>query len=75
MNSDFKDLLAALCRHEVRFLVVGGYAVMFHTEPRFTKDLDLWIEPTPDNAGRFRSALLGFGAWITCESRTSATSR
>jgi len=64
MNSDFKDLLADLCRNEVRFLVVGGYAVMFHTEPRFTKDLDLWIEPTRDNAERFRSALLEFGAWM-----------
>lgn len=64
MNSDFKDLLAALCTNQVRFLVVGGYAVMFHTEPRFTKDLDLWIEPREDNAKRFRDALLEFGAWM-----------
>lgn len=64
MNSDFKDLLAALCKHQVRFLVVGGYAVMFHTEPRFTKDLDIWIEPNSDNAGRFRTAMLEFGAWM-----------
>ncbi len=64
MNSDFKDLLAALCRHQVRFLVAGGYAVMFHTEPRFTKDLDLWIEPNPENAHRLREALSEFGAWL-----------
>jgi hypothetical protein len=36
-TTDFKDLLAALCKNEVRFLVVGGYAGMFHTEPRFTE--------------------------------------
>ena len=64
MNSDFKELLDDLCRSRVRFLVVGGYAVIHHTEPRFTKDLDLWIEPSPENAGRLREALLRFGAWL-----------
>ena len=64
MNSDFKDLLAALCQFQVRFLVVGGYAVMYHTEPRFTKDLDLWIEPEQANAERLRDALSHFGAWL-----------
>ena len=39
MNSDFKELLSILGDCQVRFLVVGGYAVMHHTEPRFTKDL------------------------------------
>lgn len=38
-NRDFKDLLAALSAHDVRFLIVGGYAVTFHARPRFTKDL------------------------------------
>ncbi len=65
MNSDFKELLADLCRFQVRFLVVGGYAVMYHSEPRFTKDLDLWIEPNPGNAARLREALLNFGAWLS----------
>lgn len=64
MNSDFKDLLAALCRHEVSFLLVGGYAVMFHSEPRFTKDIDLWIKPERSNATRLRDALVDFGAWL-----------
>jgi predicted nucleotidyltransferase len=64
MNSDFRELLADLCRSRVRFLVVGGYAVMHHTEPRFTKDLDLWIEPNAGNAERLREALLRFGAWL-----------
>lgn len=64
MNSDFKELLADLCRFQVKFLVVGGYAVMHHTEPRFTKDLDLWIEPNLENAERLREALVRFGAWL-----------
>ncbi len=64
MNSDCRELLGALCRFQVRFLVVGGYAVMFHTEPRFTKDLDIWIEPNRENAQRLREALSDFGAWL-----------
>lgn len=64
MNSDFKELLGALSRARVRYLVVGGYAVIYHTEPRFTKDLDLWIEPTRENAERLRRALMEFGAWL-----------
>ena len=62
VNSDFRDLLQALGRSQVRYLVVGGYAVMFHTEPRFTKDLDLWVEPTPENSRRVWDALADFGA-------------
>ncbi|MFO1029642.1 MAG: nucleotidyltransferase [Planctomycetota bacterium] len=61
-NRDFKDLLAALCAHDVRFLIVGGYAVTFHARPRFTKDLDIWIDPTADNGEKVFSALASFGA-------------
>ncbi len=43
INSDFKDLLRDLNGAGVRYLIVGGYAVMVYTEPRYTKDLDLWI--------------------------------
>jgi hypothetical protein len=52
MNSDFQDLLRLFARHEVRYLVVGGYAAMHYSQPRFTKDLDLWLEPSSDNAAR-----------------------
>jgi hypothetical protein len=45
----------------VRALIVGGYAVAFHAKPRFTKDLDLFVEPTPDNAERLLRALSDFG--------------
>ena len=62
MNSDFSDLLKLMDQFQVRFLVVGGYAVIRHTEPRFTKDLDLWIEATAENADRCFRALASFGA-------------
>jgi hypothetical protein len=43
-------------------MVVGGYAVMLYTEPRYTKDLDIWVESTPDNAELVFRALAEFGA-------------
>ena len=61
-NRDFRDLFSALNGAEVRYLVVGAYAVTFHARPRFTKDLDLWIDPDPANAGRAWKALAAFGA-------------
>lgn len=62
MNPDFLELLRALCAAEARFLVVGAYAVTFHGPPRSTGDLDLWVEPTAENARRVWNALLAFGA-------------
>jgi hypothetical protein len=62
MNSDLRDLLRLFDACGVRFLVVGGYAVMKYTEPYSTKDLDIWIEPTRDNAQRALDALGRFGA-------------
>jgi hypothetical protein len=47
MNSDFEDLLRIFDRCEVRYLVVGGHAVMRYTEPRYTKDLDIWVDASP----------------------------
>lgn len=62
MNADFLDLLTALNAAEARFLVVGGYAVGIHGRPRATKDLDIWIEASADNARRVLQALRDFGA-------------
>lgn len=56
INSGFRDLLQSLNEGGVRYLIVGGYAVMVYTEPRYTKDLDLWVEPTADNAADDRRA-------------------
>lgn len=65
MNPDFVDLLRAFNAAEVRFLVVGAYALALHGRPRATGDLDLWIDATPDNAGRVMQALAAFGAPLT----------
>lgn len=62
MNQDFLDLLHAFVEVEVRFLVVGAYALALHAKPRATGDLDLWVEPTPENAARVMRALSRFGA-------------
>lgn len=62
MNPDFVDLLRAFIAAEVRFLVVGAYALAHHGRPRATGDLDVWIDPTPANAPRVVRALVGFGA-------------
>ncbi len=62
VNLDFRDLFLAFSVAEVRYLVVGAHAVSFHARPRFTKDLDLWVDPTPENAERVFAALREFGA-------------
>ncbi len=62
VNSDFRDLFSALNAAGVRYLLVGGYAVAFHSEPRFTKDLDVWVEASEENAQRTYEALRAFGA-------------
>jgi hypothetical protein len=62
LNPDFHDILSAFIEARVEFLVVGGYAMAAHSLPRATKDLDLWIRPSPENAIRVLNALDVFGA-------------
>ena len=62
MNQDFVDLLRAFVARDVRFLIVGAYALAVHGRPRATGDLDVWIDPTPANAARVMAALADFGA-------------
>lgn len=62
MNSDFEELLRAFNASGVRYLVVHGYAVMLYSEPRYTKDLDIWVETGEENASKVFSALAAFGA-------------
>jgi hypothetical protein len=62
LPQDFVDLLAAFAAAEVRYLVIGGYAVGFHDRPRATKDLDLLLADDPDNIERACRALEEFGA-------------
>ncbi len=61
MNSDFRDLLQILAECEVRYLVAGGYAVIHHSQPRYTKDIDIWLEPDAANARKLMRAFLRFG--------------
>ncbi len=61
-NRDFRDLLQCLNEAGARYLIVGAYAVIYHTEPRYTKDLDIWVEATPENAAKVWRALADFGA-------------
>ena len=63
-SGDFTDFLNALAQHEVKALIIGAFAVAFHAKPRFTKDLDIFVESTPENAGRLLRAIdtFGFGA-------------
>ena len=60
MNQDFKDMFKILNEHSVKCLVVGAYAVTYHAEPRYTKDLDIWVEPTLENAEKIWEALKVF---------------
>lgn len=62
LHQDFSDLLSALAASNADYLVVGGWAVAFHAEPRFTKDLDVWIGTDPSNLERVAEALVTFGA-------------
>jgi hypothetical protein len=62
MNPDFVDLLQAFVGADVRFLIVGAYALALHGRPRATGDLDVWVEANPENAERVIRALVSFGA-------------
>ena len=59
---DFVDFIRLLNDHRVEYMVVGGYALAFHGEPRTTGDMDIWIECTKGNAGKMEKVLKEFGA-------------
>lgn len=61
LSKDFEELFASLNAHRVKALIAGAYAVAFYARPRFTKDLDLFVEPSPENAARLIAALADFG--------------
>lgn len=61
VSKDSEELFAYLNAHDVRFLIVGAYAVAFHARPRFTKDIDLLVEPSEENSLRILAALEDFG--------------
>lgn len=61
LNQDFREFIQSLNDSQVRYLVVGGYAVAMYGYPRYTKDLDVWVEMTRENAARVMQALQQFG--------------
>ena len=62
IHPDYRDLLSELNAADVEYLVVGAHALAYHAEPRYTKDLDIWVQASAENAPRVYSALTGFGA-------------
>jgi hypothetical protein len=59
---DFEDMLLFLDQHKVRYLIIGGLAFIYHAKPRYTKDMDLWLDPDPGNIKRANDALAEFGS-------------
>ena len=62
ISLDFEDLFKTLNAFRIKYLVVGAHAVMFYTEPRYTKDMDVWIVPEINDAEKVYEALKQFGA-------------
>jgi hypothetical protein len=62
VSPDYEDLFSTLNAHKIKYLVVGAHAVVFYTEPRYTKDLDVWIPAALNDPQRVYDALKAFGA-------------
>ena len=61
VEKDFKDFIALLNRHDVHYLIIGAFAYSFYVEPRYTKDIDILIEQSEENAGKILTSLKDFG--------------
>jgi hypothetical protein len=61
-SDDFRELLSSLNAEGAKYLIIGGFALAHYGRPRYTKDLDLWIDPAGDNPDRVFRALARFGA-------------
>lgn len=60
-NEDFRDFINALNKHQVEYLLVGGYAVILNGYRRTTGDMDIWVKVTPENHRKLLNAYLSFG--------------
>ena len=72
-NPHYKELLQLLNEFEVEYLIVGGFAVMKYGEPRYTKDLDVWVHNSAENSCRVLEALKKFGAPLEHDGITAET--
>jgi hypothetical protein len=61
-NPDFRDLFHLLGEEKVEYLIVGAYALIYYATPRYTKDIDVWVKPQPENIKKLWTALEKFGA-------------
>lgn len=61
LSKDFKEFIASLNGRSVQYLIIGGYAVAFHGHPRYTKDINIWIERSEENINRLLNAIDDFG--------------
>ena len=61
LNQDFKEFIQLLNKNQVKYLVIGGYAVAIHGHPRYTKDIDIWLEMSEENSQKLIKALTEFG--------------
>ncbi len=61
VERDFKEFIALLNRHEVHYLIIGGFAYSFYAEPRYTKDIDVLIERSQENAKKVLKSIKDFG--------------
>ena len=62
MSQDFKDMLSIFIKNNVKFIIVGAYALGAYIKPRSTGDIDFWIEPTSENAQKVFQSIIEFGA-------------
>jgi|SRR6187401_1910784 len=60
-SQDFKEFIELLIKNKAEYLIVGGYAVGIHGHPRYTGDLDIWLNPTPENAELILRSVNEFG--------------
>jgi len=70
LNADYKEMLQCLSEENVKFLLVGAYAVAAYGYPRATKDIDIFVQPAPENATSLIRALVRFGAPMSGVSET-----
>ena len=61
LPKDLREFIELLNSHEVRYLIVGGYAVAYHGHPRATGDIDFVVEVSEENARKLEAVLLDFG--------------
>jgi hypothetical protein len=61
LNPDFKEFIQLLNANQVKYLIIGGYAVAIHGHPRYTKDIDIWVEMSSENTNKLMTALDQFG--------------